>query len=83
MLASMARRGFTASAGPESPRYYAPSPYGVVRPHHLGVFVTLRAIMISLLLHGTVAAIRLSHVTGCHARGFKLYVLHVLVRAPV
>ena len=48
VLASMARRGFTASAGPESPRYYAPSPYGVVRPHHLGVFVTLRAGMISL-----------------------------------
>ena len=38
----MARRGFTAPAGPVSPRYYAPSPYGVVRPHHLGVFVTLR-----------------------------------------
>ena len=43
----MARRGFTAPVGPESPRYYDPSPYGVVRPHHLGVFVTLRARMIS------------------------------------
>ena len=33
----------------ESPRYYDPSPYGVVRPHHLGVFVTLRAGRISLV----------------------------------
>ena len=33
---------------PESPHYYASSPYGVVRPHHLGVFVTLRAGVISL-----------------------------------
>ena len=40
--------GFTTPDSPESPRYYDPSPYGVVRPHHLGVFVTLRAGVISL-----------------------------------
>ena len=48
VLASISRRGFTAPDSPESPRYYASSPYGVVRPHHLGVFVTLRAGVISL-----------------------------------
>ena len=43
-----ARQRAVRSTDLESPRYYASSPYGVVRPHHLGVFVTLRAGMISL-----------------------------------
>ena len=64
---------FHAPDSPESPHYYASSPYGVVRPHHLGVFVTLRAGMISLACDSTLA---------CHARGFKLALFHVLVRAP-
>ena len=73
MLASMARRGFTAPDGPESPRYYAPSPYGL-GPHHLGVFVTLRAGMISLQERCMRFDSRMSR------QGIQM--LHVLVRAP-